>query len=409
MDVGVLRRTIRETALVDVVACRRELEQIRCGRGLLDAREVEVLGRLDELTADAPTMMPEDEVAKAAKSSLAAAGKVRTRRKACAAVPELGDALANGDVTGDRVDAFAKAASGLTSQELARVARQGSLIAASAANLSDREFRQTLERVVGSARNDDGRDLLARQRRATRLRWWHGRDGMWNLSGSFDPVRGTELEGRLRNTIEALFHRDTVDDAPVDPIERQDHLAALALLAITTTAGTSGSGSSAAPSSAVADVTVIIDAKTLIEGRRHQDSVVDAGLGRFGLPVETIRRWACLGTVTPVVVAHDGVRLYLGRETRLANRAQRRALRVLYRTCALCDTPFEHTQAHHVSWYGRHHGATDIDNLLPLCGRHHHLVHEGGWHLHLAPDRTLTVVRPGGHTSSHAPPTAKAA
>ena len=56
-------------------------------------------------------------------------------------------------------------------------------------------------------------------------------------------------------------------------------------------------------------------------------------------------------------------------------RAQRRALRVLYRTCALCDVPFEHTQAHHVSWYGFQQGLTDIDNLLPLCNRHHREQH----------------------------------
>jgi hypothetical protein len=154
---------------------------------------------------------------------------------------------------------------------------------------------------------------------------------------------------------------------------------------------------------------VLIDAKTLFDGRPHDHTILDIGLGRFGLPVETVRRWACLGTITPVVVAADGVRLHLGRETRLANRAQRRALRVLYRTCALCDVPFEHTQAHHVSWYERQHGSTDIDNLLPLCSRHHHLVHEGGWQLHLAPDRTLTIIRPGGHTSTHAPPLAQAA
>ena len=58
--------------------------------------------------------------------------------------------------------------------------------------------------------------------------------------------------------------------------------------------------------SGVPDVTVLIDAKTLIDGCRHEHSVVDAGLGRFGLPIETIRRWACLGSVTPVVVGADG-------------------------------------------------------------------------------------------------------
>jgi hypothetical protein len=153
---------------------------------------------------------------------------------------------------------------------------------------------------------------------------------------------------------------------------------------------------------------VLIDATTLLQGH-HDHTIIDAGLGRFGLPIETIRRWACIGTVTPVVTAADGTRLYLGRETRLANRAQRRALRVLYRTCALCDVPFEHTQIHHVTWYSLHFGRTDIDNLLPLCRTHHQLVHEGRWQLHLAADRTLTVTRPGGTTSTHGPPRTKAA
>jgi len=53
--------------------------------------------------------------------------------------------------------------------------------------------------------------------------------------------------------------------------------------------------------------------------------------------------------------------------------------------------------------------ATDDSNLVPICTKHHHLVHEGGWQLHLAPDRTLTVTRPGGTTSTNGPPTIRAA
>ena len=400
MDLVALRTLIGERSLCDVEACRRELEHVRVGRGLLDAREVSVLGRLDELTVQSPSIFPDDEVAKAAKSSLLKASKVRSRKQACGDVPELGVALANGDTTGERVDIFVKAATGLTSDELDRVGEHGALIAAAAANSSDRQYRETIERIVGRARVDDGLDRLAQQRKAARLRCWVGADGMWNLAGKLDPVRGSELEGRLRATIEALFHGHTPDDAPIDALERKDHLAALALIAIVE--GT-------APATAGPDVTVLIDETSLLDGCRHDHSIIDAGLGRFGLPIETVRRWACLGTITPVVVAADGVRLYLGRETRLANRAQRRALRVLYRTCALCEVPFEHTQAHHVSWYGLHHGSTDIDNLVPLCTKHHHLVHEGGWQMHLATDRTLTTTRPGGHTTIHAPPHTQAA
>jgi len=158
----------------------------------------------------------------------------------------------------------------------------------------------------------------------------------------------------------------------------------------------------------VPDVTVIIDERTLREGRAREGSVCDIGLGKFGLPIETIRRWACIGTITPVVVSADGTRLLLGRETRLANAVQRRALRVLYRSCALCETAFDLCQIHHVGWYSLG-GFTDIGNLLPLCSRHRHLVHEGGWVLHLAPDRTLTITKPGDNISTHPPPNTWAA
>ncbi len=399
MDLDGLRRLVCAGSLADLHACRAELDHLRVARGILDAHELVVLARLDAIADEQPSVFPEDELAKAAKTNLNRSTKVRQRKKACDDIPQLADALANGGTTGDRVDTFAKATHGLTPDEMDKVAEHGDVIAAAAVNATERQYRETIERIVGRARHDDGLDQLARQRRATRLRWWTGSDGMWNLAGTFDPVRGAELEGRIRNAIETLVHGAAPDDAPDDPLERQQHLAALALLAVTEGRGTSG----------LPDVTVLVDEQTLVDGCRHEHSLVDAGLGRFGLPIETVRRWACLGTITPVVVGADGVRLFLGRETRLANRAQRRALRALYRTCALCDVPFEHTQAHHVSWYELHHGTTDIDNLLPLCSRHHHLVHEGGWQLTLAPDRTLTVTRPDGHTFATGPPRVRAA
>jgi hypothetical protein len=127
------------------------------------------------------------------------------------------------------------------------------------------------------------------------------------------------------------------------------------------------------------------------------------------VPIETIRRHMCTGVVTPVIL-RDGVVLSLGRTQRLANRAQRRALRAMYATCAVhgCHAPFDHCQPHHIHWW-RRDGPTDIDNLLPLCNKHHHLAHEGGWQLHLQPTtRILTITLPDGTIHSHAPPTTRA-
>ena len=80
----------------------------------------------------------------------------------------------------------------------------------------------------------------------------------------------------------------------------------------------------------------------------------------------------------------------------------RNTLRAMYRTCAYphCDVTFDRCDIHHViAWL--HHGSTDLDNLLPLCGRHHHLVHEGRWRLTLDKHRVITIHRPDGTRHFH--------
>jgi len=418
MDLTALRPLISATPLADVAACRAELADVTVARGLLDARELEVVRRLDELAATDASLFPQDVVAKASRSSLSHAERLRERAKAAAAVPELGEALADGATTGDRLDTVARATAGLSASEREAVAALGPRLALAAGEQTAARFRQTVEHVVAQARKDDGLAKLERQRRSARLRWWLDADGNWNLAGRFDPATGARMEGRLRNQINRIRARRLPENCPTDPLELQQHLAALALaelMGVSDTAldGESADESGVRPAGPVGgggspDVTVIIDEQTLREGHQREGSIVDIGLGGFGLPVETIRRWACTGSVTPVIVSADGVRLILGRETRVANRAQRRALRVLYRTCSLCDTPFDLCQIHHVDWFALG-GLTNIECLLPVCSKHHHLVHEGGWVLHLAADRTLTVTRPGGIISVHPPPNAKAA
>lgn len=104
-----------------------------------------------------------------------------------------------------------------------------------------------------------------------------------------------------------------------------------------------------------------------------------------------------------MMLGTDGVPLDAGRSVRTANRQQRRALRAMYRTCAHpdCTVAFAACKAHHVRWWWRHLGPTDLDNLIPLCEQHHHLVHEGGWTLAMTPDRVTTWTRPDGTIAHH--------
>jgi 5-methylcytosine-specific restriction endonuclease McrA len=49
---------------------------------------------------------------------------------------------------------------------------------------------------------------------------------------------------------------------------------------------------------------------------------------------------------------------------------------------------------HHID-YRENGGPTDLDNLIPLCSKHHHKAHEGGWKLSHDPNsRQLTVNYP---------------
>ena len=67
-----------------------------------------------------------------------------------------------------------------------------------------------------------------------------------------------------------------------------------------------------------------------------------------------------------------------------------------------CDRPVAWCDAHHVSFW-RHGGATRPDNLVLLCARHHHLVHQPGWSLRLDADGAVDVVTAAGTVRRSAP------
>ena len=109
----------------------------------------------------------------------------------------------------------------------------------------------------------------------------------------------------------------------------------------------------------------------------------------------------CDANIIPYVLDGNSQVTDLGRSTRTINRAQRRKLRAMHRTCVgdNCHVSFEQCEIHHVIFW-RFKGRTDISNLVPVCSKHHHLAHEGGWTLSMTADRIVTWTRPDGTTHS---------
>ncbi len=110
------------------------------------------------------------------------------------------------------------------------------------------------------------------------------------------------------------------------------------------------------------------------------------------------------------IVLHAPGELDLGRTTRLANTAQRRALRALYSTCTVpgCRVPYDRCKLHHITWW-RNGGTTDLSNLAPLCTGHHTNIHHDGWTITLGPNRELTLTLPDGTIMTTGPPNRRAA
>jgi hypothetical protein len=116
---------------------------------------------------------------------------------------------------------------------------------------------------------------------------------------------------------------------------------------------------------------------------QYENLVDNAGPGlstqESVLTPETIHRLMCDSGVHRILTKGESEIIDLGREERLFNRKMRRAIRFRHgHVCASRGCGRRITHIHHVRWW-ENDGETCIDNGIPLCSYHHHLVHEGGW------------------------------
>ena len=98
---------------------------------------------------------------------------------------------------------------------------------------------------------------------------------------------------------------------------------------------------------------------------------------------EAVERMVCGGaSMRRLVLDGNGVVLDFGRRRRLISPQARRALEARDKHCVWpgCDRPPRWCDTHHRREW-RLGGATSVEESALLCGRHHRLNHDGGWHL----------------------------
>ncbi len=179
-----------------------------------------------------------------------------------------------------------------------------------------------------------------------------------------------ETYAALNAALAPLTRKSGPDDARTPAQRRHDALGELAQLTLC-----SGQLPQLAGERPHLSVVVALE---VLEGRAGRSLAELQGAGYT--TDQAVRRLGCDAMITRVVVDGEGVPLNLGRTTRTVSPAQRKALRVRDGGCRFprCDVPHERTEGHHTIYWANG-GRTDLADLVSLCLRHHHFVHEGGW------------------------------
>ncbi len=304
------------------------------------------------------------------------------------------------DAPSERIEALIEDVKGLSAAETTRKARQ-------------------LERELADETPGERFEQQRRKRAASMGTKTDG-SGMFELRAQFDPVTGERVRLTLIKALKNLHngddetrtHKQILADALEQLITRHSQTPTADSRAGSTTekavrsgstgAGSAGSGTATGSGTAATgsadgsmggvDVMVTVTLDDLIAGLDASGSLVGSG---ETIPIEQIRRIACEQGIIPTVLGSKSEVLDMGRRTRLATPAQKRALKATYRGCGIpgCDVPFEFCDIHHI-WYWTKGGPTDLSYLVPVCIHHHHLIHDQGWTITKHTDATINLEPP---------------
>ena len=287
-------------------------------------------------------------------------------------LPKTREGFQNGEISPDNARIIAGAAQrgNIDEQELAEIAK----------TQAPDKFAGTVRRHERDRSPDDGESKLKRQRSRRYARIKRDLDdGMMVLYGRFDPVTGARIETALSAKMRELWREEDPGNRVTSGQRMADALEQL----LTGPRGKTKNGR-------LQDVKLLLiaDYDTLnrqIEGARLGDGTP--------IPPGELRRLACDAQILPAIFAGRSQPMDLGQSRRTANGAQRAALIARDRHCVGCGARAAWCQAHHIVHWADG-GPTSVDNMVLLCSRCHHKVHDNDWQIHQTPTGRYNLKRP---------------
>lgn len=373
-------------ASMSIEQVRTRLSEVCVLQARLDAEKIALNARMVSLMDDPETpayVVPERELMAHGGLTSREARDVVARGVVSEVAPTMIDALVDGSTTAAHLDALGRGlriAGDRRDEFLTHIAD----LVDAATSMSISEFGHLVKETAKSVVIDDGLSTLQRQQRETmtthRVEGWvtcRARRLLADLQPAARP--SARIESSTRRAADVVARRQAAPDgvkfsegvgrrlfesnvAPSPPTRVKWALIPGGR------GGETRTGQRATPFEHLGDATTRWVCRTV--------SGAD-------LPVEAVRRLACEADIIPVVLDGRSVPIDVGRAKRLATAHQRRALEAVHTTCAVpeCDVRFDRCHIHHID-YWEHGGTTDLVNMVPLCNKHHHAVHEGKRDIH---------------------------
>jgi 5-methylcytosine-specific restriction protein A len=206
-------------------------------------------------------------------------------------------------------------------------------------------------------------------------------NGMFEFTGRVTPEHGAPVKVAIEAVVseEMRATRDAARDGTADPdAPRRSVVQMQAEALVRLCEHALGCSQTDLPLQG-ATVVVRIDHEDLVNGTGY------ATIDGITAPVSaaTVRRMAAGGEVISCVLGGDSRILDWGRTKRLYTRDQRLALVERDGGCAMCGAPPGQTKVHHIRWWARDAGPTDLANGVLLCESCHHRIHDNGWEIRI--------------------------
>ena len=278
------------------------------------------------------------------------------------ALPCTAAALASGQLTSEHARVIADAA-----EKVSPDRADAELVAGAVAAPADVFAKRTRE-WIGRNRTDEeiARDHdRARRRREGRM--WVRSDGNRILRLELDPVAGAAVESSVNEAYDRAWRADGGRDGHPEEVRTREQRMADVLTELLTATGPAPTG----PRHPRHQLTAILDISRMGGHPAGEAHLADG----TPLPQVVLERMACDAVVTGVVFDGPGRPIWVGRDHRTATTAQWKALIARDGGCVGCGADPTRCEAHHVvAWQSG--GPTDITNLVLVCSRCHHDLHD---------------------------------